>query len=92
MFGRSETQPFSDSGYRTRASRVWTKAGLTPLGFHEARHTYASLMIASGANAKTISTMMGHSSITITLDLYGHLFPGAEAEAAAMLDAYLQAV
>jgi integrase len=90
VFGCSATQPFSDSGHRARAKRLWTEAGLYPLGFHEARHTYASLMIASGVNAKTLSTMMGRSSITITLDRYGHLFPGAETEAAAKLDAYLQ--
>jgi integrase len=47
-------------------------------------------MIAAGVNAKALSTYMGHSSISITLDRYGHLFPGAEAEAAGLLDAYLQ--
>jgi hypothetical protein len=40
-------------------------------------------------NAKALSTFMGHSSITITLDRYGHLFPGSENEAADLLDAYL---
>ena len=42
-------------------------------------------------NAKALSTYMGHSSITITLDRYGHLFPGNEGEAAGLLDAYLEA-
>jgi integrase len=46
-------------------------------------------MIAAGVNAKALSGYMGHSSITVTLDRYGHLLPGAEGEAAAMLDAYL---
>ncbi len=46
-------------------------------------------MIAAGANAKTISAYMGHSSIQVTFDRYGHLMPGNEAEAAAMLEAYL---
>ena len=46
-------------------------------------------MIAAGVNVKALSTYMGHSSITITLDRYGHLMPGNEAEAAAQLDAYL---
>jgi integrase len=46
-------------------------------------------MIAAGVNAKALSTYMGHSSITITLDRYGHLMPGNEDEAAALLDAYL---
>jgi integrase len=47
-------------------------------------------MIAAGVNAKALSTYMGHSSITITLDRYGHLMPGNEGEAAAeMLERYL---
>ena len=60
-----------------------------PLTLHEARHTFASLMIAAGVNAKALSTHMGHSSVTITYDRYGHLMPGAEHEAADLLDAYL---
>ena len=46
-------------------------------------------MIAAGVNAKALSTYMGHSTISITLDRYGHLMPGNEAEAAGLLDAYL---
>ena len=56
---------------------------------HECRHTFASLMIAAGVNAKALSTYMGHASITITLDRYGHLMPGNEEEAAGLLDPYL---
>lgn len=48
-------------------------------------------MIAAGINAKALSVFMGHSSIKVTLDLYGHLMPGTEAEAAALLDVYLGA-
>jgi integrase len=48
-------------------------------------------MIAAGVNAKALSSYMGHSSITVTFDLYGHLMPGAEAQAAALLDTYLSA-
>jgi integrase len=59
------------------------------LGFHEARHTFASLMIAAGVNAKALSTYMGHGNIAITFDRYGHLMPGNEQEAQALLDAYL---
>lgn len=46
-------------------------------------------MIAAGVNAKALSTYMGHASIKITLDRYGHLMPGNEAEAADLLDTYL---
>ncbi len=61
---------------------------LTPL---VCRHTFASLMIAAGVNAKALSTFMGHTAISITLDLYGHLMPGSEAEAATLLDEYVTA-
>ena len=54
---------------------------------HECRHTFASYLIASGLNAKAVTTLMGHSSIQITFDRYGHLFPGHEDEAAEGLDA-----
>ncbi len=47
-------------------------------------------MIAAGVNVKALSTFMGHSSITITLDRYGHLLPGSIQEAAGLLDAYLE--
>ena len=47
-------------------------------------------MIAAGVNAKALSSYMGHSTITMTLDRYGHLMPGNEGEAAGMLAAYLE--
>jgi integrase len=46
-------------------------------------------MIAAGVNAKALSEFMGHATIAITFDLYGHLMPGAHDEAAGLLDAFL---
>ena len=45
------------------------------------RHTTASWLIAAGADVKTVQTIMRHSDIKLTLDRYGHLFPGSEAAA-----------
>jgi integrase len=90
VFKAAQGGPFSDRTVATRAGAEWAAAGLEPIGLHEARHTYASLMIAAGVNIKTISEWMGHSSITITLDRYGHLLPGSGAEALDLLDAYLE--
>jgi integrase len=73
-----------------RDERVDPAALLERITLHDARHTYASLMIAAGVNAKALSTYMGHANISITLDRYGHLMPGNEAEAATLLDAYLE--
>ena len=47
-------------------------------------------MIAAGVNVKALSEFLGHSSITITLDRYGHLLPGSIAEATTLLDAFLE--
>ena len=57
------------------------------LRFHDLRHTCAALSIAAGAHPKLISARLGHSSITITLDRYGHLFPSVEEALAEKLDA-----
>jgi integrase len=90
VFGAG-AMPFSASSLYERSLRAWRKAGLEPICLHNCRHTFASLMIAAGVNAKALQTFMGHANISITLDRYGHLMPGAEDEAAEMLDAYLQA-
>lgn len=74
-----------------RGEKVDPAMLLERITLHEARHTYASLMIAAGVNAKALSTYMGHANISITLDRYGHLMPGNEAQAAKLLDAYLDA-
>jgi hypothetical protein len=49
-------------------------------------------MLAAGVNAKGLSTFMGHTAIAITLDRYGRLMPGSEAQAAGLFDAYLIAL
>lgn len=91
VFGRTAHIPFDYSSLPTRAQKAWQAAGLERISLHECRHTFASLMIAAGVNAKALSTYMGHASVDVTFDVYGHLMPGSEAEAARLLDAYLSA-
>jgi len=89
VFGREDGTPFNPRTISRRAERAWKAAGVQAVTLHECRHTFATLMIAAGVNGKALQTFMGHSSITVTLDRYGHLFPGSEEEAAGLLDAYL---
>jgi integrase len=89
VFGTDGETPFQAAVIYRRADRAWESESLGRLRLHQARHTYASFMIAAGVNAKALSSFMGHSSIKVTFDLYGHLMPGTEAEAAALLDAFL---
>jgi integrase len=90
VFGADGTTPFGYSSVVARAKRAWQEAGLTKIGLHECRHTFAALLIAARVNPKALSTFMGHASISITLDRYGHLFPGSEDEAAELADAYIE--
>lgn len=90
VFAVAEETPFQPERLYRHADSAWHHAGIRDrLRLHQARHTYASFMIAAGVNAKALSSFMGHASITVTFDLYGHLMPGSEAEGAALLDAYL---
>lgn len=65
-------------------------AGIEHLRVHDLRHTCASLLIATGANPKVVQAHLGHSSIQVTFDRYGHLFPSdQEALADRMDEVYL---
>lgn len=89
FFGVNRRGTIDPDKYMAHVREVWTAHGITWLQLHDARHSFASMMIASGANIKQISRIMGHSSITLTLDTYGHLLPGSEQEAADKMDAWL---
>lgn len=71
VFGATPTRPFTGEKLSERADEAWKSAGLDRITLHECRHTFASLMIAAGVNAKALSTFMGHANISITLDRYG---------------------
>ncbi len=89
VFGRSAAVPFDPWQSKGRADKAWKAAGVATIGLHESRHTFASLMIGAGVNAKALASYMGHASIVITLDRYGHLMPGNEEQAAGLLDDFL---
>ena len=67
-------QPLRVSTFRTAFSAAARAIGVPDLHPHQFRHTAASLAIASGADVKVVQQMLGHSSATMTLDTYGHLF------------------
>jgi integrase len=58
-----------------------TIRGLRRIRFHECRHTYASLLLQNGESPTYVKEQLGHSSIKITVDIYGHLVPGANRQA-----------
>lgn len=54
------------------------KAGLRKIRLHDLRHTFGSLLIQSRASVVYVKEQMGHSSIQVTVDIYGHLIPGGD--------------
>jgi integrase len=65
------------------------RAGLPKIRFHDLRHSFASLLIAQGEHPKLISEQLGHASVQITLDRYGHLLPASYDSAGERLEAAL---
>ncbi len=65
------------------------RASLLRIRFHDLRHAAATLMLGRGGHTKVVSEMLGHSQIAITLDLYSHVTPTMQRQAADELEAAL---
>lgn len=75
VFTSAAGTPISHSSFHTHHFKPALRAAGVEARFHDLRHTSVALAIAAGAHPKAIQVRMGHSSITVTLDRYGHLFP-----------------
>src|SRR5207253_11273111 len=75
-----------DNLYHRYFRPVLTKAGLRRIRLHDLRHTFGSLLIQNGASIVYVKEQMGHSSIQVTVDTYGHLIPGANVSFVDSLD------
>jgi integrase len=78
-------KPGSDS-HRLRFSRWFEqharRAGLPKIRLHDLRHSYASAALAAGVPAKVVSERLGHATVAVTMDIYSHVLPGLDREAA----------
>jgi integrase len=75
-----------DNLYRRYFVPVLKKSGIRKIRLHDLRHTFGSLLIQSGASIVYVEDQMGHSSIQVTVDTYGHLIPGANVSYVDRLD------
>lgn len=83
---RERGQPLNRGYVRERFLKAQADLNLPPLRFHDLRHTAATIMFEYGENAKAISERPGHSSVAITLDLYGHVTQQMQQDLAARMD------
>jgi integrase len=87
VFIGEEGQPHEQNNFRNRVfAGVLTKAGIRQVRFHSLRHTFASLLLQQGESVTYVKEQMGHHSIQVTVDIYGHLIPGGNKQAVDQLD------
>lgn len=81
--------PVYPSNFRRKVWRpALSRIGLQGLRFHDLRHSSVAMAIRVGAHPKAIQARAGHASIRTTLDIYGHLFPGADEELARRMEEF----
>jgi len=85
----SDGRPYDPQEFSKRFAKIARKAGLPGIGFHALRHGHASQLLRAGVHPKVVSERLGHATVSITLDIYSHLLPGLQEEAAQRIDALL---
>src|SRR5262249_35317492 len=86
LFQNSAGQPMDYSKVRKVFGKLLVKAGLGHRNPHFLRHSFASLLLQQGESLKYVQEQLGHSSIKMTCDTYGHLVPGGNRQAVDRLD------
>jgi integrase len=86
IFASSIGTPLNRSNVAKEFKRILQLAQLPDIRFHDLRHTAASLMLNNGIVVNVASSMLGHSKPSVTSDIYCHLLPGKQEEAARLLD------
>ena len=76
----------SQNSIRNIFKRILKKAGIRNMRLHDIRHTFASLLLSNGESPVCVKEQLGHSSIQITVDIYGHLIPSSNRQAVNRLD------
>jgi len=89
VFCQANGKPIDPRNFLRYFDKIIEQAGLPPSRVHDARHTFATLMLELGESPKTVQTMLGHSRVAITLDIYSHVSLELEKKAAAKLNAAL---
>jgi integrase len=79
----------ADNLYHRGFKPLLKKAGLSGFTFHSLRHTCATLLLSRNINPKIVQEMLGHATISQTMDTYSHVLPGMQDEAAAALESAL---
>lgn len=86
IFQTSTGRPISLRNLSRHYYKARDEAGIPKVRFHDLRHTAATLLLKENVHPKIVQEMLGHSSITLTLDTYSHVIPGIQKKAAEKMD------
>lgn len=78
--------PISSRNLNRQFKTLLKKANLPDIRFHDLRHTHATLLLEAGIHPKVVQERLGHSAISVTMDIYSHVKPNIQKEAAAAID------
>ena len=92
VFAQADGMPVQPNSLTHEFTRILAQSSSLPrIRFHDLRHSHATQLLSSGIHPKIAQERLGHSSIGITLDLYSHVMPGMQEDAAAKVDAAMRA-
>ncbi|EUB95593.1 integrase family protein [Rhizobium sp. CF080] len=91
VVAQADGRPLKPVSLTHEWTRLLAKTSLPRIRFHDLRHSHATQLLAAGVHPKIASERLGHSTIGITLDLYSHVMPGMQANAAEQVDAAIKA-
>lgn len=86
VFARPDGRPYSPEHVSQHFALVLKKAGLPHIRLHDLRHTHATWLLQEGVHPKVVAERLGHSTTTLTMDVYSHVLPTMQAEAARTID------
>jgi integrase len=89
VFARPEGSPSHPQALSDRFDKLVGSSTLPRIRLHDLRHTHATLAVKAGVQAKIVSERLGHSSVAFTIDVYQHVLPGMQAEAAEVFAALI---
>ncbi|PLT32534.1 site-specific integrase [Bacillus sp. V5-8f] len=92
VFSQVNGNPLQPSEVSKKFLKAIEAANLHRIRFHDLRHTHATLMLQQGVHPKVVSERLGHSTISITLDIYSHVLPNMQKEAANQFDQLLDSL
>jgi len=89
VLARPDGLPWNPASFSADFIAFARRNGFRGLTFHQLRHTHATLLLRQGIHPKVVSERLGHSHIGVTMDVYSHVMPNMQREAAEKIDAAL---